>query len=105
VRPQPGDLLQIDDRASVQFRYPFLYRVIRPLDLTTYDGWIWLDGYQLDGNEVARLRRSIFVQLAGIVYVHRPHRPRRPTSRTANAHRGRWAPAPRTYIDVDPDPD
>jgi hypothetical protein len=40
-----GDLLRLTRAASVQFHRPVLFRVIRELDWTTYDGWFWLDGY------------------------------------------------------------
>lgn len=94
----------IDDRASVQFRDSFLYRVIRPHEWSTYEGWIWLDGYQLDGNEAAQCRRSIFVRLAGIVYVHRNRIHDRPPNRVSGKRWTGWTPGPRTYIDVDPEP-
>jgi hypothetical protein len=32
----------------------------------TYDGWAWLDGYQLNAAGDAVERRSIFVQLSGL---------------------------------------
>ncbi|MEU6020880.1 hypothetical protein ACGFIK_22085 [Micromonospora sp. NPDC048871] len=62
-----GDLLQVTRSASVQFHKPILFRVIRVLDWVTYDGWIWLDGYQLNAKGDAVARRSIFVQPAGLV--------------------------------------
>jgi hypothetical protein len=43
-----------------------LFRVIRVHDWPTYDGWAWLDGYQLDASGDAVERRSIFVQLTGL---------------------------------------
>jgi hypothetical protein len=43
-----------------------LFRVIRVHDWPTYDGWAWLDGYQLNGAGDAVERRSIFVQLKGL---------------------------------------
>jgi hypothetical protein len=45
-----------------------LFRVIRVYDWPTYDGWAWLDGYQLNAGGDAVSRRSIFVQLAGLTY-------------------------------------
>lgn len=61
-----GDLVQVTRQASVQFVRPFLFRVIRVLDLPTFDGWVWLDGYQLNGRGDAVTRRSIFVQPTGL---------------------------------------
>jgi hypothetical protein len=43
-----------------------LFRVIRVHDWPTYDGWVWLDGYQLNAAGDAVERRSIFVQVKGI---------------------------------------
>jgi hypothetical protein len=50
----------------VQFIEPLLFRVIRVHDWPTYSGWVWLDGYELNGAGDAVERRSIFVQLAGL---------------------------------------
>jgi hypothetical protein len=90
VTLRAGELVEVTREASVQFVRPFLFRVIRVLDLVTYDGWVWLDGYQLNAKGDAVARRSIFVQPAGL---RRPRTvpapaPRRPT-RSASA-------APRT---------
>jgi hypothetical protein len=52
--------------ASVQFAEPLVFRVIRVHDWPTYDGWSWLDGYELNAAGDAVQRRSIFVQLAGL---------------------------------------
>lgn len=64
-----GDVYQVGRNASVQFGpRPILFRIIREHDWSTYDGWVWLDGYELDpasGDAVAR--RSIFVQRDGLV--------------------------------------
>jgi hypothetical protein len=43
-----------------------MFRVIRVHDWPTYDGWMWLDGYQLNSAGDAVERRSIFVQQAGL---------------------------------------
>lgn len=64
--PRAGDVLRVTRAASVQFGEPMLFRVIRVHDWTTYDGWAWLDGYQLNGAGDAVERRSIFVQLKGL---------------------------------------
>ncbi|WFE41982.1 hypothetical protein [Micromonospora sp. WMMD998] len=61
-----GDLLHITRAASPQFVKSFHFRVIRVLDWTTFDGWIWLEGYQLDERGDAVARRSIFVMLSGL---------------------------------------
>jgi hypothetical protein len=43
-----------------------MFRVIRVHDWQTYDGWAWLDGYQLNSVGDAVERRSIFVQVNGL---------------------------------------
>jgi len=68
--PSSGDLLWVTHEASVQFTKPIRFRVIRVLGWITCDGWVWLDGYQLDVKGDAVVRRSIFVQKAGLV-IHR----------------------------------
>lgn len=87
--PRSGDVLHITHEASVQFRKPILFRLIRIHDWHTYDGWLWLDGYELNASGDAIKRRSIFVQHAGLRTLRsepqpRPHtvRPRRSISRT-----------------------
>ncbi|GIJ20244.1 hypothetical protein Vlu01_08680 [Micromonospora lutea] len=52
--------------ASPQFHRPIRFRVIRELDLSTYDGWIWLEGYQIDDRGDAIARRAVFVWLQGL---------------------------------------
>ena len=64
--PRSGELLKITRDASVQFTAPLLFRVIRVHDWSTYDGWAWLDGYELDSAGDAVQRRSIFVQVRGV---------------------------------------
>jgi hypothetical protein len=64
--PRSGDVLYITTAASVQFVVPILFRLIRVHDWSTYDGWVWLDGYQLNLAGDAVTRRSIFVQVAGL---------------------------------------
>jgi hypothetical protein len=66
VLPQSGDVLQVARAASVQFAVPMLFRVIRVHDWPTYDGWLWLDGYELNSAGDAVERRCIFVQLSGL---------------------------------------
>lgn len=77
MNPRSGDVLRITRAASVQFREPILFRVIRVHDWPTYDGWVWLDGYQLDGSGDAVERRSIFVLVAGLQQIPSPRRPQR----------------------------
>jgi hypothetical protein len=50
----------------VQFAEPLLFRVIRVHDWPTYDGWVWLDGYELNSAGDAVERRSIFVLIDGL---------------------------------------
>ncbi len=64
--PRSGDVLRVTRAASVQFTSPLLFRVIRVHDWATYDGWCWLDGYELDSTGDAVERRTIFVQLDGL---------------------------------------
>lgn len=64
--PRSGDVLRVTRAASVQFSEPLLFRVIRVHDWPTYDGWVWLDGYQLNTAGEAVERRSIFVQVKGL---------------------------------------
>jgi hypothetical protein len=59
-------VLRVTKAASVQFTQPLLFRVIRVHEWQTYDGWAWLDGYQLNAVGDAVERRSIFVQLKGL---------------------------------------
>lgn len=66
MSPQAGDIVHVTREASVQFRNPMMFRVIRVHDWPTYDGWMWLDGYQLNSAGDAVERRSIFVQEAGL---------------------------------------
>lgn len=64
--PRSGDVLCITRTASVQFTEPIMFRVIRVHEWQTYDGWAWLDGYQLDSVGDAVERRSVFVLLDGL---------------------------------------
>jgi hypothetical protein len=64
--PRSGDVLRVTRAASVQFTEPMMFRVIRIHDWPTYDGWAWLDGYELDAMGDAVQRRSIYVRLHGL---------------------------------------
>ncbi|MFI2714661.1 hypothetical protein ACH495_31545 [Micromonospora sp. NPDC018662] len=61
-----GDVLHLTREASPQFVRPIRARLIRVLDWTTYDGWLWADVYQLgpDGNATAR--RSVYLRRSGV---------------------------------------
>lgn len=61
-----GDVVHLTRAASVQFTQPIFFRLIRVHDWTTYEGWVWLDGYELNSLGEAVDRRSVFVQKAGI---------------------------------------
>ncbi|MGX4656133.1 hypothetical protein ACWCHM_20810 [Micromonospora sp. SCSIO 07396] len=76
---RPGDLLLITRAASVQFIRPIRCRLIRIDDRPTYDGWVWLEVYQLDARDRAVTRRSIFVRRAGV----RPADPGHPPPQSA----------------------
>jgi hypothetical protein len=66
--PTPGDVLVIDDQASVQFAglRRLVFRVAKVREGTTCHGWVWLKGYVLDGQGDAVEQREIFVQVAGL---------------------------------------
>ena len=81
--PRSGDVLHVTRAASVQFLKPIAFRVIRVLDWPTYDGWLWLDGYELNAAGDAVNRRSIFVQQEGLRHVQAAPAPRPHTVRTA----------------------
>ncbi len=72
VLPRAGDILRVTKKASVQFVQPMMFRLIRVLDWPTYDGWVWLEGYQLNASGDAVERRSIFVQVDGLQQVKVP---------------------------------
>jgi hypothetical protein len=76
VLPRSGDVIHVTKAASVQFAAPMLFRVIRVHDWPTYEGWIWLDGYELNASGDAVERRSIFVQVGGLRQVGKAPDPR-----------------------------
>ncbi|MEW2427497.1 hypothetical protein AB0877_05710 [Micromonospora sp. NPDC047644] len=62
-----GDVVLLTTAASVQFIKPIVVRVIRELpDRHTYEGWLWLDAYQLDRKGEAVARRELYVRRAGV---------------------------------------
>lgn len=110
VQPKSGDLLLITERASVQFVAcePFLFAVIGQHDWSTYQGWVWLDGYQLDASGIARDRRSIFVQFSGLIYVNQASTRSRTRHRAVTTHYPNTRPSVgrtrlRAFTDVEPD--
>ncbi|WP_225945369.1 hypothetical protein [Plantactinospora soyae] len=84
-----GDVVHVGRSASVQFdgSSALLFRVIRVHDRPTYDGWTWLDGYQLNRNGNAVKRRTIFVQIDGL----------RPVARRTSAPKRVSVPNTRPY--------
>lgn len=72
--PRGGEVFHVTRQASAQFTTPLLFRVIRVHDRTTYRGWAWLDGYQLDAAGQAVRRRSIFVRVDGLRRISAPGR-------------------------------
>ncbi|WP_413231983.1 hypothetical protein [Micromonospora rifamycinica] len=77
-----GEVLHLSRAASVQFIRPITVRVIRVLtDWHTYDGWVWIDAYQLNDVGDAVRRRTLFLMPAG---ARRPApQPDRAPTRTA----------------------
>jgi hypothetical protein len=92
VPPQPGDLLIVDGRASVQFAgdRALLLRVTTVSTAPTYHGWIWLTGYVVDQSGHATDKREVYVQLAGL---RRAAVAKVPTQRRRN--QARTGPRPR----------
>ncbi|RAO62280.1 hypothetical protein LUPAC06_00643 [Micromonospora saelicesensis] len=51
-----GDVVHLTTAASVQFLHPIFVRVIRELpERHTYDGWVWIDCYELNAAQVPRM--------------------------------------------------
>jgi len=86
--PSSGDVLLVGPQASVQFNPPIIFRVIRVLPYSTYEGWVWLDGYQLNSTGDAVERRSIFVQIRGLRKIEPKPDPRSRNGRTPAAAPG-----------------
>ncbi|WP_232234104.1 hypothetical protein [Micromonospora chokoriensis] len=76
-----GDVLHLTRAASVQFLRPIFVRVIRLPDWVTYDGWLWIEGYELGPKGEAVVRRSLFVQKAGLIWQAPPAPAAGPTAR------------------------
>jgi hypothetical protein len=96
--PRSGEVIRVTRAASVQFASPMLFRVIRVHDWSTYDGWAWLDGYELNTAGDAVDRRSIFVQVSGLQRAHVTLPTRlgnaRPPARAGAPQQARPVPAP-----------
>ena len=77
---QPGTVLLLTRAASPQFYRPVTLRLIRVLDRPTYDGWLWVEGYQLNPRGDAIDKRELFVRREGLRVVHAAPQPvvRRP---------------------------
>src|SRR3954447_25856290 len=88
VLPRSGDVIHVTKAASVQFATPMLFRVIRVHDWPTYEGWIWLDGYELNSSGDAVERRSIFVQVSGLRQVGKAPDPRARNGRQPGLNSG-----------------
>jgi len=74
VVPNPGDLVRVDGRASVQFHgeRALTFRVTAVCGKLTYHGWAWLAGYVIDQAGDGVERREIFVQPDGLRLVASP---------------------------------
>jgi hypothetical protein len=76
------------------------FRVIKVDPAATYEGWMWLDGYQLDPSGTAVDRRQFFVQHAGLRMLTsetsasrtRPPNARRDLAATTRERAGRHVP-------------
>jgi hypothetical protein len=66
--PHPGDVLLIDQAASVQFagQSRLVLRVISVSERPTCQGWCWVSGYVLDDSGAAVDRREVFVRMEGL---------------------------------------
>ncbi|MFG3684608.1 hypothetical protein [Micromonospora sp. NPDC047740] len=97
MRPEPGDLLRIDGRASVQFagERALTFRIVSVCDRPTYVGWVWLTGYVINRRGNATAKREICVQFAGLRLASIPttsrSRATRPAASRHNQGGGRTA--------------
>ncbi|MEU4333962.1 hypothetical protein AB0F59_04980 [Micromonospora lupini] len=77
-----GDVILLTTAASVQFLRPIFVRVIRELpERHTYDGWVWIEGYQLNAAGDAVARRELYVLRAGVRLQALPEAPTTPARR------------------------
>lgn len=68
----PSEVLLLTRAASPQFFRPITVRVIRVLDWIMYDGWLWIDAYQLGPDGMALARRSLYFMPEGAQEVEVP---------------------------------
>lgn len=88
--PRLGDVLLLDRAVSVQFTRPILFRVVRCRPWTTYEGWKWIDGFELNAAGDAVERRDVWVQLHRLRMVPQPinQRPKEGRRKRNNALKG-----------------
>ncbi|MEU8262806.1 hypothetical protein AB0C02_19530 [Micromonospora sp. NPDC048999] len=80
-----GDVLHLTRAASPQFTQSIFLRVIRTrTDFHTYDGWTWLDGYQLNQKGEAVARRELYVLKEGVQLVCPFATPQPPNAKTTS---------------------
>lgn len=69
-----GDVLHLTRSASVQFVRPIVVRVIREMiDRHCYDGWTWIEAYELNARGEAVAKRELFVQPTGLRWLAATH--------------------------------
>lgn len=99
--PRVGQILRLTRAASPQFIEPIVVLVRRVVEWTTYEGWIWLDVYQLGPDGHAVEERRLFLRLAGLQLLQR-RRPDAAARRARNqARNGRATDEPRKPPDRD----
>ncbi|MEV4496551.1 hypothetical protein AB0J84_12685 [Micromonospora arborensis] len=77
-----GDVVYLATAASVQFLRPIFVRVIREVpEWHTYDGWVWIEGYELNAAGDAVARRELYVLRAGVRLRALPVKPPRRAKR------------------------
>jgi hypothetical protein len=97
--PPAGQLLRLTQAASPQFIEPILVRVRRIIEeWTTYEGWVWMDVYQIGLSGEAVDGRRLFVKLAGLEFVDQPEQ-RREQRRSRNQRNEVAARPPRVQPD------
>ena len=98
IVPPVGQLLRLTRAASPQFIEPILVRVRRIVEWTTYEGWVWIDVYQIGLSGEAVEARRLFVKLDGLEFVDQVQ-PRRDQRRSRNQRSESPARAPRVQPD------
>lgn len=64
---RPGAVLLLTGEASPQFRSRAMtLRLVSVLPHVTYDGWVWLSGYEIDQRGRAVDKREVYVRRAGL---------------------------------------